>query len=182
MPFAPGGGLGKGVVVGGEGRAPTVAPKLIVGLGNEIAGDDGIGIHAAETLRDRLRDDPSIEVLALPWAGLALLDALQGRVRVAIVDCLISGSRPPGSIVRLDGLDLAGSVRLISFHDVDFPTVMALGTRMGFDMPDEVAIWGIEAERFGVFHEELSPRVAAAIEPLALELIAYITRPIGAES
>jgi len=150
------------------------APELIVGLGNEIAGDDGVGIHVAGVLRQRLAGAPLIEVVGLPWAGFALLDTLRGRRRVAIVDCLTSGQRPPGTIVRLDEVGIGGSIRLNSFHDISFPTVLALGRRMGWDMPPQVAIWGVEAEQVGVFHEGLSPVVAAAVEPLVAEVLRFI--------
>jgi len=161
------------------------APSLIVGLGNDIAGDDGIGIHVARILAQRLKHRPDVDVVALPWAGLALLDLLHGRARVGIVDCLISGSHPPGTVVRLDEQNIAGSVRLNSFHDLSFPTALALGRRMGWQMPDEVAIWAVEAASVGVFHEGLSPAVAAAVEPLVRALTAFIetkqpSEPIGA--
>ncbi|MEE9582762.1 MAG: hydrogenase maturation protease [Acidimicrobiia bacterium] len=158
----------------GEDHLCCVAPSVVVGLGNEIAGDDGVGIHVARILEPRMKDVPGVDVVALPWAGLALLDVLRGRARVAIVDCLTSGNHPPGTIVRLDEQGIAGSVRLNSFHDISFPTAMALGRQMGWEMPDTVAIWGVEAERVGVFHEGLSPAVAAAVEPLIRDLTLFI--------
>ena len=142
------------------------APSLVVGLGNEIAADDGIGIHVARRLLTRLEHRVDVDVVALPWAGFALLDVMRGRRRVAIVDCLTSGLHPPGTIVRLDEQGLAGSVRMNSFHDLPFPTAISLGRQMGWEMPEAVAIWGVEAEQVGVFHEGLSPYVNAAIEPL----------------
>ena len=158
----------------GEELLYRAAPSVVVGLGNEIAGDDGVGIHVARILKRRLKDVPDVDVVALPWAGLALLDVLRGRTRVAIVDCLTSGNHPPGTVVRLDLQGIAGSVRLNSFHDISFPTAMALGKQMGWEMPGVVAIWGVEAERVGEFHEGLSPTVAAAVEPLIDELTAFI--------
>jgi hydrogenase maturation protease len=157
-----------------SGSLDPPAPALIVGLGNEIAGDDGIGIHVANVLRRRLAGSPLVDVVALPWAGFALLDIMRGRHRVAIVDCLTSGRRPPGTVVRLDEEGIGGSVRLNSFHDIAFPTVLALGRRMGWDMPDWVAIWGVEAEEVGVFREGLSPRVAAAVEPLIADVLGFM--------
>jgi hydrogenase maturation protease len=181
------------------------APSVIVGLGNEIAGDDGVGIHVARMLRHRLVETPGVDVVALPWAGLALLDVLRGRDRAAIVDCLTSGIHDPGTVVRLDEqgaaatgrssgrlgrdpgdtamrhqpkshrLGFGGSVRLNSFHDIGFPTAIALGRQMGWQMPDTVAIWGVEAERVDVFHEGLSPAVAAAVEPLIAQLLSFLS-------
>jgi len=154
--------------------AMIAAPAVIVGLGNEIAGDDGVGIHVARILRHRLEGTPNVDVVALPWAGLALLDVLRGRTRAAILDCLTSGNHPPGTLVRLDEQGLAGSVRLNSFHDIAFPTAMDLGRRLGWDMPADVAIWGVEAERADEFHEGLSPAVAAAVEPLIHEVLRFV--------
>lgn len=151
--------------------ATGTAPDVIVGLGNEIAGDDGVGIEVARLLSSRLEECPTVDVVALPWAGFALLDVLRGRTRAAIVDCLITGSHPAGTIVRMDETDMGGSVRLNSFHDISYPTVMALGRRMGWDMPHEVAIWGIEAASVDTFSESLTPQVAAAV-PVAADQVA----------
>lgn len=152
----------------------SVAPSIVVGLGNEIAGDDGVGIRVARILEHRFRDTSDVDVVALPWAGLALLDVLRGRKRVAIVDCLISGNHTPGTVLRLEEGEIAGSVRLNSFHDISFPTALALGRELGWDMPNVVAIWGVEAERVDEFHEGLSPMVAAAVDPLVHEIARFI--------
>ncbi|MCP3993546.1 MAG: hydrogenase maturation protease [bacterium] len=160
---------------------PTTAPNVVVGLGNEIAGDDGAGIEVTRILGIQLADSTDIDVVALPWAGFALLDVLRGRKRAAIVDCLTTGNHPPGTIVLIDETDLAGSVRLNSFHDISYPTVMALGRRLGWGMPDTIAIWGIEAASFGTFTEELSPAVAAAIHEVARQVRNFLTSPYSAQ-
>ncbi len=160
-------------------RAPpvnVVAPSVVVGLGNEIAGDDGAGIEVAHILEARLVDNDDIDVIALPWAGFALLDILRGRDRAAIVDCLTTGNYQPGTIVPMDESHLAGSVRLNSFHDISYPTAMALGRRMGWEMPASIAIWGIEASSFGTFSEGLSPPVAKAVHEVARRVTEFLAR------
>lgn len=154
------------------------APQVIVGLGNDIAADDGVGIAAARHLEHELGNVSGVDVVALPWAGFALLDVLRGRRRAAIIDCLVTGEYPPGTIVHIDESDLAGSVRLNSFHDISYPTVMALGRQMGWEMPDSIAIWGIEAGTADIFCETLSPPVAAAVEEVADEVIDYLSTPL----
>ncbi|OFW67693.1 MAG: hypothetical protein A2Z12_01565 [Actinobacteria bacterium RBG_16_68_21] len=155
-------------------EARTAAPTVIVGLGNEIAGDDGVGIHVARLLGERLAESSDVDVVALPWAGLALLDILRGRQTAVIVDCLTSDARPPGTVVRLDQEGIAGSVRLNSFHDISFPTAIAFGRKMGWEMPTQIAIWGVEAAIVDTFFEGLSPAVEAAIEPLIREVLEFI--------
>ncbi len=149
-------------------------PDVVVGLGNEIARDDGVGIVAARRLERLLADRDDVEVVALPWAGFALLDVLAGRRRAVLVDCLASGDHPPGTVVRLDEHHFRGSVRLNSFHDVNFPTVLALGRRMGLEMPEEIAIWAVEGEVLDEFGEGLTPDIAAAAQRVVEDVLAFL--------
>ena len=143
-------------------------------MGNEIASDDGIGIHAARALEADYRDRDDIDVVALPWAGFALLDVLRGRRCAVLIDGLATGAHPPGTVVRIDEDDLAGSVRLNSFHDISYPTVMALGRSMGWGMPDDVAIWGVEMAIADEFGEVLTPEVADSIQTVVDEVSWFI--------
>jgi hydrogenase maturation protease len=152
----------------------AIAPNIVVGLGNEIAGDDGAGIAVARILKQEMANRTDVEVVALPWAGFALLDTLRSRRRAAIIDCLATGNYPPGTVVPIDESDLAGSVRLNSFHDINYPTVIALGRRMGWEMPDTIAIWGIEASSIGAFTEDLSPVVAKATQAVAEQVTEFL--------
>lgn len=154
--------------------APQLRPNLIVGLGNDIAGDDGAGIWAARQLAKILHDRREVEVVPLPWAGFALLEVLAGRQRAAIVDCLCTGLHPPGTVVRLQESDFRGSVRLNSFHDINFATVLELGGKMGWQMPEQIAIWGIEGEVMDRFQEELSPAVLRAVDQVVNEILGFL--------
>jgi hydrogenase maturation protease len=149
-------------------------PNVVIGLGNEIAGDDGAGIWVARKLGEILQDQAEVEVVPLPWAGFSLLDAMVGRHRAAIVDCLCTGLHPPGMIVRLNEKDFRGSVRLNSFHDINFATVLKLGRKMGWQLPEQIAIWGIEGAEMGEFNEELSPPVYAAVDQVVNEVIVFL--------
>ncbi|MCP4657259.1 MAG: hydrogenase maturation protease [bacterium] len=171
-------------------RAPASAPsagrsvpkpQIVVGLGNEIVRDDGVGILAAQKLEGLLRDRDDVEVVPLPWAGFSLLDVLAGRRRAAIIDCLCSGEHPPGTIVRLDETDFRGSVRLNSCHDINFPTVLALGRSMGWTMPEEIAIWAVEGEVIYEFGVGLSPPVLAAVDRVAREVVDFLDERDGPE-
>lgn len=148
-------------------------PNVIVGLGNEIAGDDGAGIWVARKLGEILQDRPEVEIVPLPWAGFSLLDVLVGRQRAVIIDCLCTGLYPPGTIVRLNEKNFRGSVRLNSFHDINFATLLELGKKMGWQMPVQIAIWGIEGAEMGEFKEELSPAVLRAVDQVVNEILDF---------
>lgn len=152
-----------GVAGMSDDDAPAAPPLVVIGLGNDIASDDGVGIHAARELEIALHHRDDVDVVALPWAGFSLLDVLRGRRWAVIIDSLVTGNHTPGTIVRLDVNDLSGSVRLNSFHDINYPTVLGLGEELGWEMPDDVAIFGIETAVTDQFGETLTPDVAKAV-------------------
>jgi hydrogenase maturation protease len=153
---------------------PDRPDRVVVGLGNEVARDDGIGIYVAQELRHTLADRTDVEVVGLPWAGLSLLDALARRRQAAIIDCLVTGEYEPGTVVRLDETDLRGTVRLDSSHDIDFATVIALGIRLGWAMPERVGIWGVEAKVVDEVGQGLTPPVAEALETVVSEVLQFL--------
>jgi hydrogenase maturation protease len=151
---------------------------VVVGLGNDIAGDDGVGILAARRLKSVLIDHDDVRVVELPWAGLHLLDAIQGYDRAILIDCLCGGQHPPGSVVRLSEADFVGSVRLNSFHDLNYPTAMAFGRALGMSLPGQVEIYAVEGEVFDEFTTRLSPAVAGGLD----EVVELVATRLGADA
>jgi hydrogenase maturation protease len=147
------------------------ASTVIIGLGNEIAGDDGVGIRAAQKLRRQLRNRHDVDVVELPWAGLRLLTALRGYREAILLDCLQSRKHPPGTVVRLSEDDFAGSVRLNSFHDLNYPTALAFGRALGWPMPSNVEIYAVEGGSCDRFTSCLTP----AVEEGLRELVRLVT-------
>ena len=184
MQDSPGSTLRASSTACSDGRyvpAPTVgqtvpphgkhASTVVIGLGNDIAGDDGVGIRAAQELRDHLHDRPDADVIELPWAGLHLLNALRGYRQAILIDSLRSRRHPPGTVVRLSEDDLAGSVRLNSFHDLNYPTALAFGRALGWPMPSQVEIYAVEGELFDWFTSCLTP----AVEEGLREVVRLVT-------
>jgi hydrogenase maturation protease len=139
------------------------ATTLVVGLGNPILGDDGVGWRVAEALDARL-DDPDIEVRCLSLGGLALMEHLAGYRRALVIDAMVAGAEP-GSVNLLSTGTLAdrASHHTASVHDMSLTAALELGTRLGLDLPEEIAIVGIEAAPEFEFGETLSDPVARAI-------------------
>lgn len=146
------------------------ATTLIVGLGNPILGDDGVGWRIAEQVRERL-DDPDVAVLCLSLGGLALMEHLAGYRRALIVDAVSSGA-PPGSLYHMPAreLDGLGVQHTASVHDMSLSSALSLGRELGIDVPEEIQVVGVEAEPDFDFGEELSAPVAAAI-PEAIRVV-----------
>jgi len=138
------------------------ARAVIVGIGQLAAGDDAIGVLVARVLAER-----GFETRACADASvvLALLEA--GR-RVVVVDAVVGGG-PPGTVLRLDPGDLAGGPAPLSSHGIGIADAIELaGTLYGERIAAAVAIVGVAIDRPQRAAVELSPAVAAAIEPAAV--------------
>ena len=148
----------------------TVMRTLILGLGNPILGDDGIGLAVLEHLRPLLTDRPDVVLSEDYWGGLRLMERLIGFDRAIIIDAIVS-EQVPGTVLELT----PGSIptqRSSSSHDVNLATALELGRKTGARLPenDDILIVAIEADDVYTFTEKLSPDVEAAI-PSAIQAV-----------
>ena len=116
---------------------------LVLGLGNEILGDDAAGILAARALRERVDGAADVEESSL--AGLALLDCFLGYDRALVLDSVRTGRAPAGSIHELGASDL-DTVVAPSPHYAGLPEMLALAARLDLDFPAEIRILALEVE------------------------------------
>jgi hydrogenase maturation protease len=139
------------------------ATTLVVGLGNPILGDDGVGWRVAEAVREKL-DDPAVDVLCLSLGGLALMERLVGYRRALIVDAMATGA-PAGTLhgLDMDGMNELGIHHTASVHDLSLATAIALGRELGLDLPAEIRVVGVEAAPEFEFGEALSAPVGRAV-------------------
>jgi hydrogenase maturation protease len=154
----------------GRGTEPSAPTKtLIVGLGNPILGDDGIGWRVAEAVKEAL---PAAEVDCLALGGLSLMERLIGYRRAIIVDAIQTRDGQIGQVytLSLEALPDFSAGHTTAAHDTSLQTALNLGKTMGAQLPDEVLIVAIEANRVYDFSEELSPAVEAAI-PAATQAV-----------
>ena len=151
----------------GAEQPPTT---LIVGLGNPILGDDGIGWQVAEAVQAGL-NDPDVEVLCLSLGGLALMEHLAGYRRVLIIDAMTSGA-PAGTLHRMtvQELDELSVQHTASVHDLSLSAALALGRELGLDLPGEIRVIGVETQPEFEFGETLSPAVKCKV-PQIVELV-----------
>ncbi|OYT27403.1 MAG: hypothetical protein B6U97_01745 [Candidatus Altiarchaeales archaeon ex4484_96] len=139
---------------------------LVLGVGNPILGDDGVGIHVIRELRKKIKDVDFDEVSV---SGLELVELFRGYDKVIIVDAIKTKQGIPGEIRELT-LDNIPTLHGITPHDVDFKTAFEYGKRFIDKMPDEVRIIGIEVDKINEFDEKLSAKVSESI-PKAAKLI-----------
>jgi len=136
--------------------------KLVLGVGNPILSDDGIGIHVARALKTL--NLPGVEVEELPASGLELLDLVLDFDKVVIVDAIQTRGGVPGQIHILDEADFERAVHGSSPHGINIATALAMGRKIVPErMPKEVVYVAVEAEDLVNVGESLTPKVAAAL-------------------
>lgn len=147
------------------------APKaVVVGLGNPLLSDDGVGIYAARLLAERLAGAPVV-VEESSWGGMRFLDLLAGFERAIIVDAIQWRHGPPGTVYRLAVDDAVPTVRAMSFHDVSLGTALALGRKVGIPLPTEIVFLAVEAGDVLTVAEGCSPEVEAALPEVVRQVL-----------
>ncbi len=150
---------------------------LIIGLGNTILKDDGVGIRAARAISGRIGLCEDIEVVELSVGGMRLMEEMAGYDRVLLIDAMMTGKNAPGTVSRLDIDDLAMSLHTSSTHDTNLSCALEGGRRLGVKLPSEILIWGIEARDVNTFGEDMTPDVGAAIPDVVEEVLEELESP-----
>jgi len=139
-----------------KGASDTV----VIGLGNVVMSDDGLGVHAVARLRESGRLADAVELIEGGTAGLLLLPHLADAPRAIIIDAVRAGARA-GTLVRLDADGLARVFeRHISPHDVGLRDLLG-AARLSGDWPSALVLHGIEPAVTRVGTE----RARAGLEP-----------------
>jgi hydrogenase maturation protease len=149
---------------------------IVVGLGNPILGDDGVGWKVAEEIEKHLPHDSSIAVERLSLGGISLMEHLIGYDCVILIDAFAS-DEGLGSIhvMKLNDLPNYSAFHISSTHDTSLQNAIEMGRSLGAYLPEEITVVGITTQRIYDFSEELSPPVAEAV-PQAAKIVLDLLR------
>lgn len=143
---------------------------LILGVGNLLLSDEGVGIHAVRRLLEREDLPDEIQIVDGGTAGLALMVYLEDVDRLVIIDAMETGG-PPGTLVRLSGNQIPAYMALkVSPHEITLPDFLA-AAKLRDLYPREVIVWGVQPESMEV-GIDLSPALAAHLEELVDRVVA----------
>lgn len=152
---------------------------LVVGLGNPILGDDGIGWVTAEEVRKHFPAGLGVDVDCLSLGGISLMEHLIGYEHAILIDAWICNEKPGSIIVsNLDKLPDQSAFHLTSTHDMSLQNAMRLGRQLGAELPGEITVVGISARHVYDFSEELSPPLAEAVPKATQIVVELLTQNI----
>lgn len=150
---------------------------LVLGAGNILLSDEGIGVRVVEALQDRYRLAQDVEVLDGGTCGMDLLDVIAGRDHLIIVDAVNTGS-PPGTLVRLADKDIPAVFRTKSSpHQLGLAEVLALLNLLE-TAPRHVTVIGVQPQSLDI-GLALSPLIESRLEDMLKMLTAELAA-IGA--
>jgi len=141
---------------------------LVLGMGNPILSDDGVGIKVAHEVANQL-NNPKVTVSETSAAGLSLLDSIAGYDKVIIIDAIQTEKGRAGQIYRMSAEDFSLTKHLSSPHQINLATALELGKMLNLAMPKEITVFAIEAKDITSFSEKCTPEVEKAI-PKVVEM------------
>lgn len=154
---------------------------LVLGLGNELLGDDGVGTLAARELKEQLNDRTDVDVVESSQCGVALLDLLLGYDRALILDAIMTGKHPPGTIIEL-GPDDLDPVCAPSPHYAGLPEMFSIAEQLTLKFPQSIRILAVEVKDPYTLGTKLSLTATRALEALVQRVQARLTYPAPSPS
>ncbi len=141
---------------------------LILGIGNPILTDDGVGIKIARKLKE---ENLQSEVVETSEAGLALLDLIPGYDKLIIIDSIETEHGKPGEVYKLALEDLKPAMDFTSSHGISIATALELGRVMGYKMPSCVSLYAVEIKDNVTFSENCTPEVEKRVPLITKQII-----------
>ena len=152
-----------------------MAETLVLGLGNILLGDEGLGVRVVERLLEQYEFPEGVRVMDGGTLGLDLLPYVEEASRLLVIDAVQAG-KPPGTLVRLEGHEVPVflDASKVSPHQEGLQDLLAVAMLKGY-LPEEVVFWGAQIESLGV-GLELSEAVAAQVDGLGGKVLEELAR------
>ncbi|MDK9726515.1 MAG: HyaD/HybD family hydrogenase maturation endopeptidase [Sterolibacteriaceae bacterium MAG5] len=158
---------------------------VVLGIGNTILTDEGVGVRAVEALQQRYALPENVEPVDGGTAGMELIEALSGLDLLVVLDTIVAG-KAPGTVISLAGDDIPVFFRKkLSPHQIGLSDVLASLELLG-ELPKETLVFGVQPVSLEL-GTELTPTVAEKVPELA-ELAAgalrqrgYVLEPLAVE-
>ena len=158
---------------------------LLLGLGNELYGDDAVGIHVIRRLKKDLEEGridarllKGVELEECSLSGLALLEVIVGYDILVIIDTIKKPQPVTGKIHLMDGKNLR-HIPGPSPHYISIPQAIEIGEKLELEVPSRIIIIAVEAKNMYNLGEGLTEEMTKAI-PAIVGQVKQVLREIAA--
>ena len=148
---------------------------LILGLGNEVLGDESLGLMI---VNDLIVNGvfPEVEYASTYSGGLNLLDFIVGFDALLIIDTTCGNDCQPGIIHHYKPVNFRETLHLSSEHDASFLTTLETGKKLGLTIPGQIDVLAIEIYRDLYLEEKLSDNISGQYDKIRSEIINFIKK------
>ena len=146
---------------------------VVLGLGNPLMADEGIGVYLLERLAEQAAQYDDVDFIDAGTGGMSVLHLIDGRAKAVFIDCAFMDEEP-GTLRRFTPEDVRSTKVLAhqSLHDADLLHILTLAEQFG-QRPDDVVIFGIQPKEVrpgSTLTEEIGAVIARVIEQVLVEL------------
>jgi hydrogenase maturation protease len=142
---------------------------LVLGVGNTIMSDEGVGVHVIERLLAGYKIPNEVQVLDGGVLGMDLLYHLEGIENLLLVDA-VEARKDPGTIIRLEDDEVPAFLSMkISPHQVGVPDMLAVA-KLKDRYPKRIVLWGIQPQLLNM-GLEMSPLIESKVDVLVESLV-----------
>lgn len=134
---------------------------LILGVGNLLMSDEGVGVHVIQRLRTDYHLPEQVQILDGGTLGMDLLYYLEGVENLLLIDA-VQARKEPGALVRLEGDEVPAFLSIkVSPHQLGIPDMLA-AAKLKDVFPQRIVLWGVQPELMEI-GLDLSPKVESQV-------------------
>lgn len=151
---------------------------LVLGIGNRILSDDGIGIRLIEDLRDEF-NHPAIHFKTACTGGLEIVEMMQNYKDVLILDAIKTPGGRPGKIHHFTVDDFKETLHVSNFHDISFLIALQFMKMSGLPVPENIRILAVEIVEDSYFSEDFSNEIQKQYMTIRNKVRTYIKKTLN---
>ncbi len=151
---------------------------LILGIGNSILGDDGIGVYVAQELNAQINNE-NVDVRDVSVDGLNLLEIIVGYDKLVVIDAIMTEEGDVGEIYRLKPERIGDPSRsAISPHHFNLATTLEIGKKLfPNEMPEEVVVYAVKAGDVTSVTEKMTKKMREAVPEVVRLIMEELDHP-----
>jgi hydrogenase maturation protease len=150
----------------------------IMGFGNPVRSDDGVGCYVIEQLRERYADTAAVSLFDMGTAAFEVLFQLRGHDRILLVDAVVNTGEPPGTLYRLPATAVEAAVQddpMVFLHALKWDQALSYARRiLREDYPEDIQVFLIAVD-----DTRLEVGLSDAVRQAADNLLTILEREVN---
>lgn len=137
-------------MVQGDITASITKKTVIMGFGNPVRSDDGVGVYAAQLLMKEMEDEEKVKVLDMGTSAFEVLFQLRGYNKIILIDAVVNSGETAGTIFRMPAEKVKASLQedpLVFLHALKWDQALSYARKiLREDFPEDIAVYLIAVD------------------------------------